>query len=179
MKEEQKRASWILASLIVLLVPTRLGRLVIDVHLPDAALPTFFLAACFGLRSRALVLLLLTAVGIDLARFALGASTACVSPGYPLLFVAYGATWFAGRAARDWALHWQAAAALGSGLVAFMLTSGGYYLLSGKFPYPSLGEFLERSQRYLPDYLLNVMMYAGAGLLLSAAWSRVARREHG
>lgn len=172
MKEEQKGSSWILVSLIVLLASTRLARQLLDVHLPDAAVPTFFLASCLGLRSRALVLLLLAAAGIDLAQFALGASTACVSPGYPLLFVAYVASWFAGGMARDRALHVQAAIALGAGLLAFALTSGGYYLLSGKFSDPSFGEFLARSERYLPGYLLNVAMYAVPGLLLSSTWLR-------
>lgn len=177
MKEEQKGASWILISLIVVLATTRLARHLLDVHLPDAAVPTFFMAACFGLRSRALVLLLLTAAGIDLVQFALGASLACVSPGYPLLFVAYAASWCGGVLARKRAIHFQLLAMVGSGLVAFVLTSGGYYLLSGKFPYPSLAEFVQRSQRFLPDYLMNMGLYAGVGLAAAGLWDRLRRRS--
>lgn len=175
MNEEQKGSTWVLASLIALLAVTRLARDLLGVHLPDAAVPTFFLAGCFGLRSRALVLLLLTAAGIDLAQFALGASLACVSPGYPLLFVAYVATWFGGRLAHQRAVHTQALAILGSGVLAFLLTSGAYYLLSGKFAAPTIGEFAERCERYLPDYLINMTIYAGLGLVLASLWIRLSR----
>ncbi|MFT3922081.1 MAG: hypothetical protein QM778_06070 [Myxococcales bacterium] len=177
MKEEQTSARWMLASLVALLLVTRLAREVLGVHLPDAAVPTFFLAGCLGLGSRSLAVLLLAAVGVDLVQFALGASTACVSPGYPLLFVAYAVSWGTGALCQSAKLSWKAAAVLLTGVVAFALTSGGYYYLSGKFPQPAFAEFVVRSQRYLPDYMINVLLYAGPGLLLVEALQRTAGRE--
>jgi hypothetical protein len=177
MREERNVSAWVLGSLLTVLVLTRLARQLLDVHLPDAAVPTFFLAACLGLPTRALVQLLLAAAGIDLLQFALGASTACVSPGYPLLFVAYVTSWLGGRLACDWAIHLQALATFASTVLAFILTSGGYYLLSGKFSDPSLAEFVVRSEQYLPSYFANAMLYAGPGLLLNLLWNRVSRRS--
>ncbi len=177
MKEEKSGASWILVSLIVVLAATRLARQLLGIHLPDASVPAFFVAACLGLRSRALVLLLLTAAGIDLVQFSLGASLVCVSPGYPLLFVAYAASWCGGALVCKRALHLQLLAMVGTGVVAFVLTSGGYYLLSGKFPYPSIGEFVQRSQLFLPDYLSNMVLYGGFGLATASLWDRARKRR--
>jgi hypothetical protein len=176
MNEAQVKQTLSLSLLIVLLLVTRLARELLGVHLPDAAVSVFFLAGCLGLSSRALVLLMISAAGVDLVQFALGASTACVSPGYPLLFVAYLATWFAGRAVSARGLLVQAGAMIGSGGLAFLLTSGGYYLLSGKFTSPSLGEFAERAQRYLPTYLMNVTLYVVVALAVQLLATAARKR---
>lgn len=165
---QAKYSTWVAIALFGLMFATRLSHFGAVIHLPDATLAVFFLAALSGLSGRMLALLLIGAVGFDGVLFMLGTSQACVSPAYPALVLAYVVMWFAGRAAAQRGFGAQAATLLAATTLAFMLTSGAYYVLSGHFAEPTVAGFMPRVAAYLPRYLLDTSLYAGLGLVVSA-----------
>lgn len=173
-------------ALVVLLVVTR-GHHFSDINLPSASWAVFFLAGVLLPVCLALPALFLVAVALDFSAVIWGGvSNWCLTPAYWLLLPAYAALWLGGRLyARLHRDTWTSlgrllACLLGASLICHLLSSGGFYFLSGRYPEPSLAGFLPRIAAYYPQSLQALALYVGmAALLLAAgqAWSQRSRVE--
>ncbi len=156
-----------------LMTLTRSHHFASALHLPDASWAVFFLAGAYLRPAWALPALLALAAGVDLAaiRFG-GVAGSCLSPAYVLLAPAYGALWLAGRwYARRHRLAWSTLGPLGLAVTAGtlaceLLSSGGFYFLSGRFAETGLAEFAARLLRYFPADLQAVAFYVGLAAVL-------------
>jgi len=167
----QTKQLGIFAGLVLLMAVTRGSHFGSSFALPDATLAIFLLAGFmlprFTLTALAtFIFLLLEAGGIDYYAIAYqGVSDYCVSPAYWFLIPTYASMWFAG--------HWFVAhqhnswndLALYSGVawlstsVAFLISNGAFYLLSGRFTDMSLAEYAARVAKYYPSYVGGGLMY--------------------
>lgn len=167
----------IFAALVLLMAVTRGSHFGSPFALPDATLAIFLLAGFmlprFTLAAlAAFVFLLLEAGGIDYyAINVAGVSDYCVSPAYWFLIPAYAGMWLGGRwfATRQ-KNSWNSLALFGgvswlTTTVAFLISNGSFFLLSGRFTDMSLAEYAARVATYYPSYLGGSLMY----LALAAA----------
>lgn len=167
----QTKQLGIFAGLVLLMAVTRGSHFGSAINLPDATLAIFLVAGFMLPRYTlaalaAFIFLLLEAGGLDYYAIAYqGVSDYCVSPAYWFLIPTYASMWFAG--------HWFAAhqrnswngLALYSGVawlstsVAFLISNGAFYLLSGRFTDMSLAEYAARVAKYYPSYVGGGLMY--------------------
>ena len=165
-------------ALAALLAMTRGHHFASVESLPSASWAVFFLAGVF-VRSRwAFPALFLEAVALDFGALWSGAvSDWCLSPAYWLLVPAYGALWFGGRLFANRAAHgvrqvlWLALCVAGSALVAHLISSGGFYYFSGRYPEPTFAGLVERLTIYYPRYLSTLAMYVSFAAVLYVALS--------
>ncbi|MGR9107143.1 MAG: hypothetical protein ACU843_09465 [Gammaproteobacteria bacterium] len=158
--------------LVLLIVATRGHHFASLTNLPGASWAAFFLAGIYLRPVAAFAGLLALTWILDFAavRFG-GVSSYCISPAYVFLLPAYGSLWLAGRwyAARHcfaWrSLGLLACAMLVGGLACELLSSGGFYLFSGRFAESSLAEFGGRLLQYFPPYLESLSFYVGVAAL--------------
>ncbi len=161
-----------LALLAGVMLVTRFHAIGSVLHLPDASLVVFFLAGFYLRRAVYMIPLMLLAGGIDyVATQHMGVSDYCISLAYPFLIPTYAAMWYGGRwyAGRHTlsaaSLVPLAVALLVSTSVAFHLSSGGFYLFSGRFTDLSWAEYGERvSLYYLPYMRVSIFFVALAAL---------------
>jgi hypothetical protein len=149
------------------MVMTRSHHISTPLHLPDASVALFFLGGI--VMQRRLGYLAAMIVGAGLIDFWAinynGVSSFCISSAYSMLLPTYALLWFGG----DWvarrvdAGHALLPSLAGSFLVssigANLISSGSFYLLSGRFGDPSLVTFLERMLQYAPSYVGYAAMY--------------------
>jgi hypothetical protein len=135
---------------------------------PDTSLASFFVAG-FYIRSRlAMPALFVLGLAIDLIVIGvMGGSDFCFTLAYWMLVPAYGVMWLTGRLA---ARHFGASLAAlpvivvmlcAATMASQLLSSGGFYWLSGRFAEPTLAEFLPRIGRYFPGTLVSTLIWAG------------------
>ena len=176
----QTKQAVLLAGLIVLMGITRTSHFGSSIHLPDATLAIFLIAGFMLPRFTwaalaVFTLLLLEAGGIDYyAIVHRGVSDYCVSPAYWLLIPTYASMWLGGR----WfASHQQnnlRGLALFGGVswlattVAFLISNGSFYMLSGRFTEMSIIEYAARVAKYYPPYLGSTLMYLAMAALVYA-----------
>ena len=92
-----------------------------------------------------------------------------------VLLPAYAALWFGGRVYAGW--HRDDLAApprllaclLASSFACHLLSSGGFWFFSGRYPEATLAGFLPRIATYYPQSLQALALYVGAAVLLLAA----------
>ena len=167
----------IFTGLALLMAVTRGSHFGSSLALPDATLAIFLVAGFmlprFTLAAlAAFVFLLLEAGGIDYyaINFA-GVSDYCVSPAYWFLIPAYAGMWLGGRwFATQQKNSWNSLALFGgvswlATTVAFLISNGSFFLLSGRFTDMSLAEYAARTAQYYPSYLGGSLIY----LALAAA----------
>lgn len=161
------------AALVLLMAITRGQHFASVENLPSASWSIFFLAG-FYLRPRwVFALLFAQATALDFASLANGTiSDWCLSPAYWALVPAYGSLWLAGRLFANWqrddlrSLVVLALTLVGAGFVAYLISGGGFYFFSGRYPEPTLAGFLPRISHYLPQHLGNLAFYVGVALVL-------------
>lgn len=181
----------ITSALVLLMAATRYHHFGDALRLPDASLAVFFAAGFYLRRLWPLALLLGEAALVDYLAITVGGTSGwCVTPAYGFLIPTYAAMWLGGRwYARRHALAWAAAIPLvvalaASGSLAFLISNGSFYLLSGRFPDLSWTQYAERVARYYWPYLSTLFVYAGAIafvhlLLATVAQTRAAKTESG
>ncbi|MBI3778285.1 MAG: hypothetical protein HY274_05150 [Gammaproteobacteria bacterium] len=152
--------------LALLMAATRYHHFGSALHLPDASLAVFFMAGFYLAGVLAFPVLLVEAGLIDyLAITVGGVSDFCVTPAYGFLIPAYGAMWFAGRwAAGKVQMRWQSLLPLFGALfvatsIAFLISNGAFYMLSGRFPDLSWAQYSERVAKYYPPYVAWAFFY--------------------
>lgn len=156
-------------------------------HLPPATWVVFFAAGFYVRRTWVFAVLLAEVVLIDYFAVTVGGvSSFCISPAYGFLLPAYGTLWMAGNQyAKRYSfdigtLPMLGASLLGSVALAEILTSGGFYLFSGRFVDTSITEFAARLIMYFPYTLQSFAFWAGVAIIVHAAIAMThgARKQH-
>ena len=154
--------------LIALMVLTRFHHFGDVLHLPDASLAVFFFAGFY--RKKVLFVFLLVMAGlIDYIAIANGTSSWCVSPAYVFLIPTYAVMWIAGRycsafkSLKMTELATQFAVVTLATSAAFAISNGSFYVLSGRYPDLSWGQYFSRVAQYYPPYVSSVLLYAVLG----------------
>ncbi len=167
----------ILVALIALMATTRSHHFDSLTHLPDASLAAFMLAG-FYLPWAAFPVLLLVAGFADYSAINYaGVSDWCVSSAYWFLIPTYAVMWYAGRfyAARHsqtWrSLSLFAATAFAATSVAFVISSGSFFLFSGRFADMTAVQYAGSVAKYYAPYLISAFLYLSiaAGVHIAAA----------
>ena len=167
MTELSRRSTLVLvAALALVMFFTRSQHWMQLAALPDASWAIFFLLGFYLRAWWPLAALTAAAVAIDFAVIQWGGvSDFCVSPAYWLLVPAYAALYAGGRlAARGFtaapaALLRAAFIAVAAAFVAELLSSGGFYFLSGRFADADLAGFVPRLVKYFPPMLGTFALY--------------------
>jgi len=154
--------------LIALMVLTRFHHFGDVLHLPDASLAVFFFAGFY--RKKALFVFLLVMAGlIDTIAIANGTSSWCVSPAYVFLIPTYAVMWFAGRYCSAFKSLKMAELGMQFGVMAlatsaaFAISNGSFYVLSGRYPDLSWGQYIARVAQYYPPYVSSALLYMVLG----------------
>ena len=140
--------------------------------LPSASFAAFFIAGYYLRATRLFVALLALCAGLDMAAITWGGvSNFCVTPAYGFLLPAYGTMWLAGR----WAAGhtpWQlssvfklAGVVVVAAAVAELFSSGGFYFFGGRYPEPTVVEFLPRLAKYFPQQLEAIAFWVAVALI--------------
>lgn len=181
----QTKQAALLAGLIVLMGITRTSHFGSSTHLPDATLAIFLVAGFMLPRNTwaalsVFVLLLLEAGGIDYYAIAYrGVSDYCVSSAYWFLIPTYASMWLGGRWFAAHKQHNLRGLALFGGVswlattVAFLISNGSFYVLSGRFTEMSVIEYAARVAKYYPPYAGSSLMYLAFAALIYAALNRL------
>lgn len=165
---EQSRSTQVVIGLgLILLMALTRGHHFASIELlPSASWAVFLLAGFFIRPAWFFALLFLEAVLLDLVALGLNAAVAhCITPAYGMLVPAYLSLWLGGRLyGRIHRDRWNtllplAATLVVSAFVASLLSSGGYYFLSGTYETTSLAGLWQRIELYLPARLAILAGY--------------------
>ena len=177
MQFQKKETAVIFSSLVFLMLLTRGSHFGSSFLLPDATLAIFLLSGFVLPRYTlsallAFIFLLLEAGAIDYyAINVAGVSDWCVTPAYWFLIPTYASMWFGGRWFATRQQNTLSSLALFGGVswlattVAFLISNGSFYLLSGRYSEMSVAEYAEGVAPYYMPYLAGSLMY----LVLAAA----------
>lgn len=162
-------------ALALLMIATR-GQHFASVNaLPSASWAVFFLAGALLRPMWALPAFFVLSSLLDFSSLASGTITDwCLSPAYWALAFAYAALWLGGHVYRGLHRdHWRTVPRLALVLavtasVAYLLSKGGFYFFSGRYPEPTLSGFLARVPHYYPRALGTLAGYVGAAFVLRA-----------
>ncbi len=177
MPQLSSRSQLFVGVLLALLMIVTRGQHFATVNLPSASWAVFFLAGVL-LRPRWVFPALFgLATLLDFGMLANSSVTDwCTSPAYWLLLPAYGALWLGGRLYAGWhrerlsSLALLVLTVLVAAFVCHLLSSGGFYFLSGRYPEPTLAGFLPRIGHYYPSFLSNMALYVGVAIALYIGW---------
>lgn len=160
----------IIAGLLVLLmVITRPHTFSAMTHLPNASVAIFFLAGFYLRRYLLFTLFFSIAILLDYLSITVGGvSSFCVSPAYWFLIPTYAIVWQAGILFRSHyasslnSLMMLSILAFSSASLAFIISNGSFYLISGHYAEPSWIEYLSRFKLYYPYYVISACTYIAA-----------------
>ena len=145
--------------------------------LPSASWAVFFLVGALLRPVWALPLFFALSSLLDFASLKSGTITDwCLSPAYWAVALAYAALWFGGRAYAG--LHsdrWSTAprlvlVLLVTATVAYLVSKGGFYFFSGRYPDATVSGFIARMPQYYPPALGTLAGYVGVAFALRALW---------
>ena len=177
----------VLIALAALMLATRAFHVASTLHLPDASWAIFFIAGLY-LGFASFGVLLIEAVAIDVIYVMNGGDNYCFSVAYGFLAVAYLVLWFggywAGRLQQNNSLHKTSAqilrtvfAWLVAGSVAYLLTNGSFYWLSGKATSPTLNGWLLNAKRWAFGFIVQPMFYLGVAAVVHFIVVQIKARE--
>jgi hypothetical protein len=158
----------IFALLTLLMLATRTHHFASLNNLPSASIAIFFLAGMYLRNMKAFWFFYILSVTIDLASsYYRGQFGDCITTSYPALVLSYGAMFIVGYYAKpNWQKNsWQvntikvALALFVASSVAFFISNGSYYALSGKFPELSWAEYATRVDKYYVRSISNPVFY--------------------
>lgn len=136
------------------------------INLPDASLAVFFMAGLWFSSWRFFTVLLVEAALIDYVAIThMGVSDYCISPAYVFLIPTYGALFFTGRIAAGYQklqtqdVLLQLGLLIGATSLAFLLSNGSFYVLSGRFGDLHWLQYVERVTTYYPAYISSTLVY--------------------
>lgn len=166
MKLDQLFKIKLLLGLVFLMVLTRYS-VFHTWGLPSATLAVFFVAGIFLRQFIYPVLLLATAGLTDYFSVQAGTSDWCITPAYMFLIPTYLSLWFAGRLFDDLKMH--SPKKFGrlvlflflSSTTAFIISTGSFHLLSGRYDDVPILEQAITSVKYYPRYIGGAFFYMG------------------
>lgn len=164
-------------ALVALTVATRGHHLpTLTSMLPSASWAVFFLAGVYLRPAWFAGVLLALSAAIDYIAITVGGVNAfCVSPAYAALVPAYASLWLAGRwYSRHAGLKTLAplalalSASLGT-LACELISSGSFYVFSGRFATTTLAEFTARFSHYFPASLTSLALWVAVAAIIHGA----------
>lgn len=154
-------------ALMLVMAATRMHHFGDVISLPDASRAVFFLAGLWFGGLTLFIALLLEAGLLDyIAITHLGVSDYCVSPAYVFLIPCYAALWYGGQYCKRFSDRQLPHLAIQFGIlvvsvsVAFLISNGSFYLLSGRYPDNNWAEYTSRVMMYYPPYLKYTLIYS-------------------
>jgi hypothetical protein len=170
MKSDQFFNVKLLLGLVLLMVLTRYSAF----HtwgLPSATLAVFFIAGIYLRQFIFPVLLIATAGLTDYFSIQAGTSDWCITPAYMFLIPTYFCLWYGGRQFDDLQIGTLKEAGylsfvlLVSASAAFIISTGSYHLLSGRYDEVRILEQAVNSIKYYPRYIGGAFFYTGIFLV--------------
>ena len=171
----------VFAILSFLMLATRTHHFASLNHLPSASIAIFFLAGMYLRNMKAFWFFYTLTLVIDLASsYFRGQFGDCITTSYPALVLSYGVMFAAGFYTKP---NWQQSAwqnniikvALGlfvASSIAFFISNGSYYALSGKFPELSWAEYATRVDKYYFRSISNPVFYVISAIVIHFTISR-------
>lgn len=171
----------VFAILSFLMLATRTHHFASFNQLPSASIAIFFLAGMYLRNIKAFWFFYILTLTIDLASsYYRGQFGDCITTSYPALVLSYAAMFTAGYYTRP---NWQQSAwqnniikvALGlfvASSIAFFISNGSYYALSGKFPELSWAEYATRVDKYYFRSISNPVFYVISAIVIDFTISR-------
>lgn len=160
-------------ALAALMIATRGQHFASVDALPSASWAVFFLAGALLRPMWTLPAFFLLSSLLDFSSLASGTiSDWCMSPAYWALAFAYASLWLGGHVYRG--VHRDspgtvprlACVLVATATVAYLLSKGGFYFFSGRYPEPTFAGFLARIPHYYPRALGTLAGYVGAAFAL-------------
>ena len=157
----KKKKLHIFTFLIFLMLLTRGDHLLTLVSLPDASFALFFIGGMLLKKPKWFISLFAFSVVIDLVTLSMNITYQIpINLGYLGLLVSYGIMWFFGsRIANTKSFLKFAAFSVLATLIAFLISTQTYNLLSGTFPDITIKESIQTGWEYLPQSFIYTMSY--------------------
>ncbi|PKH89342.1 hypothetical protein [Colwellia sp. Bg11-28] len=165
----------VFALLTLLMLATRTHHFASLNHLPSASIAIFFLAGMYLRNIKAFWFFYTLSITIDLASsYSRGQFGDCITSSYPMLVLSYGAMFTVGYYSKpNWQKNsWQiniikvALALFIASSIAFFISNGSYYTLSGKFPELSWAEYGTRVDKYYFKSISNPVFYVISAVVI-------------
>jgi hypothetical protein len=157
--------------LILSMMMTRSSHFGSPFSLPDASLAVYFMAGLSGCGFGIFGLLIIEAVLIDyLAISYFGISDFCISPAYNFLLLSYAGMWSGGWISRKYlALGFSDtvkvfAVGIFATTVAYVISNGSFYVISGNFGELTWSGYFEQFCRYYSMYVVSTSIYIMSAL---------------
>jgi hypothetical protein len=165
----------VFALLTLLMLATRTHHFASLNNLPSASIAIFFLAGMYLRKTSAFWFFYVLSITIDLASsYYRGQFGNCITTSYPALVLSYGAMFVVGYYSKPkWQeTSWQiniikvALALFIASSIAFFISNGSYYVLSGKFPDLSWAEYASRVDKYYFRSISNPVFYVISAVVI-------------
>jgi len=176
----------ILVLLTLLMLATRTHHFSSLNHLPSASIAIFFLAGMYLRSIKAFWFFYILSVTIDLgSSYYRGQFGDCITTSYPALVLSYGVMFTLGYYSKpDWQKNiWQSniikvsVALFIASSIAFFISNGSYYTLSGKFPELSWAEYATRVDKYYFKSISNPIFYVVSAIVIDFTLSHFFQNE--
>jgi len=170
----------VFAILTLLMLTTRTHHFASFNHLPSASIAIFFLAGMYLRNMKAFWFFYILTLTIDLvSSYSRGQFGDCITTSYPALVLSYGVMFTAGFYARpNWQQSgWQlnilkvALVLFIASSIAFFISNGSYYTLSGQFPELSWAEYTTRVDKYFFKSISNPTFYVVSAIVIDFTFS--------
>jgi len=140
---------------------TRGSHLLTSVSLPDASFAIFLIGGMLLKKPKWFISLFILSVVIDLATLSINTAYQIpINLGYLGLFASYGIMWlFGSRIANTKSFSKFAAFSVLATLIAFLISTQTYNLLSGTFPDITIKQSIQTGWEYLPQSFIYTMSY--------------------
>ena len=147
--------------LLLVMAITRGSHLLTPVSFPDASFAIFLIGAILLKKPKWFISLFVLSVVVDLATLSINSAYQIpINFGYWGLLPSYGVMWFFGlRIAETKSFLKFAAFAVIATLIAFLISTQAYNLLSGTFPDITIKESIQTGWEYLPKSFIYTMSY--------------------
>lgn len=173
----------VLFALVAMIASTRMSHFGSANLLPDASLAMFLLGGIMLGGVSGFIVLMLTTFGLDIYMAQTASEAAwCLSPAYAGLIPTYAVLWLTGMGLAQQQRFAHLFIALPASItavgLAFLMSNGFFFALSGTAGAISLSEFVLAVAPYFPAYLTSAMVYLAPALIAAALWrqSRLAAR---
>ena len=147
--------------ILFLMILTRGSHFLSAISLPDASFAIFLIGGMLLKKPKWFISLLIMSVVIDLVTLSMNSTYQIpINQGYLGLLPSYGIMWFFGlRIANTKSFQKFIALGVLSTLIAFLISTQTYNLLSGTFPDITIKQSIQTGWEYLPQSFIYTMSY--------------------